>query len=327
MSVVAREVLHDVARLLGALNIPVMPLKGVLFQQLLYADPAERALTDVDVLVPEHEFERAIAALLHAGFAPRTASRSLIECAFTAPRGMTVDLHRCLFSRGRYKLSTEALFRRAHQDAALFAVPVHIAHPHDTAAHLIGKFVSDHEAHDPRVRLAELSRWIEHCSIDPLRLVRHLRCCGMRRAARYTFRRGAELLEDPFFSAALAALPSDPVGKASVGVAHATIPHLRNTAWAALPAHLLNESLLRGGASLAWSAVERMRHVWLASQGGERGGTWSVFFSPRAGRQQTDGPAREKPLTVRSVVGTTSQSARMDSRSERADPEAKSAHG
>jgi hypothetical protein len=325
MSVVAREVLQDVARLLSPQNIPVMPLKGVLLQQLLYSDPAERALTDVDVLVPEHEFEHAIRVLLRAGFVPRSAARSLNECALYAPRGMTVDLHRRLFSRGRYKLSTEALFRRGRQDTDLLGVPVHIGHPHDTAAHLIGKFVSDHEAFDPRVRLLELSRWVEHCSIDPLRLVRHLGCCGMTRAARYVFGRSVELLNDPFSAAALAALPSDAVGKASVGVARATLPRLESSSWAALPAHLLNESLLRGGASLTWATVDRLRHAWLTRQKGAYGGTLAVFFSPRSGRQQAAGPVEPGESTPHSSVASPSQP--LFFHSERAAPTAKSAHG
>jgi hypothetical protein len=327
MSVVAREVLQDVAGLLGPQNIPVMPLKGVLLQQLLYSDPAERALTDVDVIVPEHDFERSIQVLLRAGFAPRSAGRSLNECALTAPRGMTVDLHRRLFGRGRYKLSTEALFRRGRQDSDLLGVPIHIAHPHDTAAHLIGKFVSDHEVFDPRARLLELSRWIEHCRIDPLRLVRHLGCCGMSRAARYVFCRGVELLNDSFFAAALAALPSDAVGKASVGLARATLPRLESSPWAALPAHLLNESLLRGGASLTWATVDLMRHAWLVRQKGAQGGVLAVFFSPRSGRQQTIGPREADASTPPSPASLPSQPLLTGFHSERAAPGAKSAHG
>lgn len=280
MSVLAREVLCDVARLLSARGIPVMPLKGVLFQQVLYADPAERPLMDVDVLVPERDFERAIQVLLAAGFHPRSVGRSLVECALTSPRGLTVDLHRSLFSRGRYRLSTEAVFRRAARNEALLGVPVFLAHPYDTAAHLIGKFVSDHEAHDPCFRVAELSHWARHCGIDPQRLARHLRGCGMSRAARYALGRGGELSGDPFFGAVLAALPGDGMGRACVGVARATIPLLKGHSLAALPAHLLNDSVLRAGASLTCSALDRLRHSWLMRQQGKAGGFWAPFFRP-----------------------------------------------
>jgi len=257
-----------------------MPLKGVLLQQLLYADPAQRPLTDVDVLVPEQDFERAIAALIEAGFEPRSAGRSLIECALRAPRGFTVDLHQRLFGKGRFRLSTEALFRRASRDESLLGVPLHIADPYDTAAHLIGKFVTDQERFDPLPRLEELAAWVSHRSLDPAQLGRHLCSCGMKRAGHYVLSRGAELLPDTLFAAALAAFPVDARGKLYTHVARALIPKLEGTRLASLPAHLLNASLARGAISLSWVVAERVRHAWLTWQRGAGGGYWSPFFAP-----------------------------------------------
>jgi hypothetical protein len=282
-AVLAREVLRKASAVLSARGIAVMPLKGVLFQLVLYADPAQRALTDVDILVPEHAFAAAIEALLQAGFSPLRAGRSLNECALRAPSGMTLDLHQQLFSRGRYKLSGEALFRRATLDHRLLGVPLHVAHPHDTAAHLIGKFVADHEGLEPLQRLQELARWVNHCSIDPWRLARHLCRCGMARAARYTLGRAAELLDDPFFPMALAALPADPLGRVCERAARTLIAGLGQSTWAAVPAHVLNTSLVRGGMSLALSARQRLRHAWLARRGGAGAGCWSPFFVASVG--------------------------------------------
>lgn len=281
-AVMAREVLRDVAIVLAKEGIVVMPLKGVLFQLLLYGDPAERALLDVDVLVPRRCFGRAIRALIRAGFRPRSASVSLIEGALWSPRGMLVDLHRQLFSRGRYKLSTDAVFRRATRDDRLLGVPLQLAHPHDTAAHLIGKFVSDHEGSEPLQRLEELALWAQRCSIDPWRLARHLSLCGMARAARYTLQRGCELSADPFFPAALAALPADPLGRACARLARGLMLELGDGEWGALPAHLLNTSLASGGVSLAYSVLERLRHSWLTRRAGAGASDWSPFFGPGA---------------------------------------------
>lgn len=280
-SVIAREVLRDVARVLADAGIAVMPLKGVLFQLVLYADPAERALLDVDVLVPSADFERAIRALLQAGFLPRSAGQSLIECALWSPRGMVVDLHRQLFSGGRYRLSTEAVFRRATLDERLLGVPLRLAHPHDTAAHLIGKFVADHEGNDPVQRLEELRLWAERFGIEPMRLARHLSVCGMARAGRYTLQRGVELTQQRFFSAVLAALPADPLGRAYARLARTLMSELEPTSFAALPTHLLNSSLASGGVSLALSALAQARHAWLSRRGGEGAGTLQPFFSRR----------------------------------------------
>src|SRR6266511_5085875 len=96
-SVIARETLREVARALGDSGIPVMPLKGVLFQLVLYADPAERRLCDVDVLVPESRFAEAIAILMQHGYRPESAGPSWIEAAFRSPRGLPLDLHRRVF--------------------------------------------------------------------------------------------------------------------------------------------------------------------------------------------------------------------------------------
>jgi hypothetical protein len=278
-AVLAREVLRDAAEVLAASRIAVMPLKGVLFQQLLYRDPADRVLTDVDVLVPEADFERAIGSLIAAGFAPRTAGRSLVEVALQSPRGMTLDLHRRLFGLGRYKLSTEAVFRRATTDERLLGVPLQIAHPHDTAAHLIGKFVSDHESKEPMERLTELALWANYCHINPRRLAPHLCACGMARAARYVLGRGVELTGDPFFSDTLRALPLDRLGGLWALGARVLFAPLSQSPLATVPAHLLNASVPRGGASLALAAVQRLRHGWLERRGGAGGGYGAPFFA------------------------------------------------
>jgi hypothetical protein len=199
-------------------------------------------------------------------------------------------LHRQLFSRGRYKLSTDAVFRRATRDDRLLGVPLQLAHPHDTTAHLIGKVVSDHEGSEPLHRLQELARWAQRCAVDPWRLAPHLSGCGLTRAARYTFQRGCELSSDPFFSAALAALPADPLGSACARLARRLMRELGDGDWGALPAHLLNSSLASGGVSLVCSALERLRHSWLTRRGGVGAGDWSPFFGPGA----TASPARRK---------------------------------
>lgn len=238
-----------------------MPLKGVLLQHLLYADPAERLVSDVDVLVPEDRFEAAIEALLADGFELQKVGRSLIEVALRSPKGLAVDLHRSLFSPARYKLSTAGVFRRSTLDERSFGVPVHVAHPHDTAAHLLGKFVSDHVVDEAEFRLTELFRWVEHTRIEPVAFAEHLRAAGLARAARYALACGHRQLGSPFFGQALSALPADPVGAACALVARELMPRLQGTRLSPLPAHLLNSSLPRAGASLARSAINRFRHA------------------------------------------------------------------
>lgn len=257
MAVVAREIVRDAATALGAHSIPCMPLKGVVFQQVLYADPATRLLSDVDVLVPDEQFGQALQILLRAGFREPAVRSSSIAIPLRSPRGLDLDLHRRLFSAGRYRLATRQLFERSRPDEALFNVPLRLADPHDTAAHLIGKFVSDHVTDEAVPRLRELARWIAHCRIEPDSLARHVESCGLGRAARHTFGVAVRELVDPFFPAALAALNSDPVGRACVRAAGALLPLLRGTSLAALPAHLLNASLPHAGASSLLAILNR----------------------------------------------------------------------
>jgi hypothetical protein len=244
-----------------------------LLQHLLYADPAERLVSDVDVLVPEAHFEAAIEALLADGFEPQKVGRSLIEVSLRSPKGLAVDLHRSLFSPARYKLSTSGVFQRSTLDARAFGVPVHIAHPHDTAAHLLGKFVSDH-AVEAEFRLTELSRWAERTRIEPVAFAAHLHATGLGRAARYALQVGQRYVMGAFFDAVLRALPPDPVGVACVFAARRLMPQLHQTRWAPLPPHLLNASLPQAGVSLARSALNRLRHAPQVRRRGELDERW-----------------------------------------------------
>ena len=61
-----------VAEILGPRGIPVMPLKGVLLQKLVYGDRSFRAIADVDLLVPERRFFEAFSLLAAAGFSDAT---------------------------------------------------------------------------------------------------------------------------------------------------------------------------------------------------------------------------------------------------------------
>jgi putative nucleotidyltransferase-like protein len=294
-AVIARETLRDVAIALHRARIPVMPLKGVLFQLILYEDPAERALCDVDVLVPERHFTRAIDILVQHGYRPASAGPSWIEAAFASPRGLPLDLHRRIFCARRYRLSTRDLFMRATVDQRLLGVPLWLQHPLDTLAHLVGKLVSDHVHAPVAPRLAELEKWIEHRHIGPELAVRHLVRCGLARAARRVFALGAREREHPFHAAALRALPADPIGDALVTLADQLAARREQRAFGPLSAHLLNASLWRGTTSLALAAMYAAEHAYLARAAGTRGGYWAPFFA------ESSSSARRRASSARSV--------------------------
>jgi putative nucleotidyltransferase-like protein len=279
-AVVAREVLRDVAGLLGAASIPVMPLKGAFFQLFLYEDPAERVISDLDLLVPEPRFERAVEVLLRAGYHAVKVGKSLMEATLLSPRGFPVDLHRRLFSGGRYRLPTADLFARSSEDRELIGVPLRLAHPLDTAAHLVGKFASDHVQLDALSRIVELSKLAHHYELKADLLVDHLMLVGMVRAGHYTFSLGVELIEDPFVDRVLALLPRGPL--TVVCATSARIAGERfgeGSLVAGLSAHLLNESLPAAAASLTRAVLERARHAFLTQVGGRGAGVLREFFA------------------------------------------------
>jgi hypothetical protein len=293
--VIARETLREVASLLVDRGIPVMPLKGVLFQLTLYADPAERRLTDVDVLVPEGRFVDAIDVLVQHGYRPVSAGPSWIEAAFRSPRGLPLDLHRRVFCPRRYRMGTDELFLRATRDEALLGVPLWIQQPLDTLAHLVGKFVSDHVHSAAVPRLAELEKLVDHHGLEPAAAARHLGHCGLARAARHVLSRGSRERRHAFYDAALAALPAAALDGAVVRVAGRLSRQLEHGRLAPLSSHLLNTSLLQGAHSLALAAAYAGQHALLARAGGAGGGYWAPFFSA------SSNSARRRASSARSL--------------------------
>ena len=66
----ATALVADVARRLSHEGIEVMPVKGALLQHWLYEDPADRPLTDIDLLVRASDFPAAHAVLADNGYRP-----------------------------------------------------------------------------------------------------------------------------------------------------------------------------------------------------------------------------------------------------------------
>jgi Uncharacterised nucleotidyltransferase len=280
-AVIARETLKDVARELGRAEIPVMVLKGALLQLEVYAsDPAQRTLTDVDVLVPEPCFFAALAHLRGCGFRPRSAGPSWIEAALDGPRGLPVDLHRRLFCPLRYGLTTPAVFQRARCDHRALGVSIWLPDPLDTAAHLIGKLVTDHVGCDAADRFADLEALARHHRLAPDALARHLSHNGLSRAARHVLGRGERERDDPLYAAALRHLPASPVDAAVAALVGPLCGAFERGPLAALPAHLLNTSLPRGAASFSLAALYALEHARLRRARGRRGGQWAPFFVP-----------------------------------------------
>lgn len=294
-SVIARETLRDVATLFAARGIPVMPLKGALFQLQLYADPAERRLCDVDVLVPEARFAEAIDILLGHGYRPASAGPSWIEAALESPRGLPVDLHRSVFCAQRYRMPTHEQFARATLDETLLGVAIYLQHPLDSLAHLVGKFVSDHVGAEASARFSEIEKLVDHHALEPSAAASHLDRCGLARAARHVFGWASREREHAFHAALLAVLPGGARSAVVVAIAGALARRFHQGPLAPLSSHLLNTSLGRGAGSLLLALGYAAEHARLRWARGTRGGHWAPFFS------EASSSARRRASSARPV--------------------------
>jgi hypothetical protein len=245
-SLLATELVGDVARRLGEAGIAVMPVKGALLQHWLYADPAERPLTDVDVLVCRDDLAMAVERLEAAGYR-RTRHRTVGGMVMETPFGLALDLHSQLFDHARYRISTGDLFARSSPDSSLYGATVLLPSPLDVYAHLIGKFGSDHLTARSVAQLDEIARMSVCLDNAPEAAARHLFHCGMGRVSRYVLQLVYESTGDTFALQVHDRLPFDPIGRGVVAVARPTLATVApDSRTGALMAHLLNESLPRG---------------------------------------------------------------------------------
>ncbi|MEM8608641.1 MAG: nucleotidyltransferase family protein [Myxococcota bacterium] len=256
------DVVREVARTLGPIDVDVMPVKGALMQHWLYDDPADRAMTDVDILVRAPDLERAREALAAAGYV-FLGQTGLGACLMRAPVGLALDLHPRLFDSARYRLTTDAVFARSTFDETLYGVRVHLPSLLDAYAHLIGKFGSDHLNAAATERLDEIVRMGRHLAssgegLAASAVAAHLVDVGMGRVSRYVLGLASQS-NDSTAAAVLAALPRDAVGTAIVSCVD---PVLRSR-WSESPAgasaaHMLNHSLTASCRSAARALVHRM---------------------------------------------------------------------
>jgi hypothetical protein len=128
-----------VAEILQKQGIPLMPLKGVLLQKLVYGEQTFRPISDVDILVPEAQFPEACRALRREGFTEEHWELGGWQVTLRDPTGppLGVDLHRRIARTSRARLSPEGMFQRGVRDAHVFGVPVTLPCPEDLFAHLL----------------------------------------------------------------------------------------------------------------------------------------------------------------------------------------------
>jgi hypothetical protein len=106
---------HDLGPVLDSLqaaSVAVAPLKGFAYATTIYAHPAERPMSDVDLLVPFRQEFRAREVLVEHGFTLDTDAPR--HHASTWVRGTTIiDLHRNIVGQGRSRIDLDAVWSRS----------------------------------------------------------------------------------------------------------------------------------------------------------------------------------------------------------------------
>lgn len=249
----SEAVLRDALIALRGVGVEVMPLKGVLLRRLVYDDPAERPVGDVDLLVRGRDVRRAHEALDAAGFEPIFLEPMERERSFRHRRlGLLVDLHWQLFYEDYFDFDAEGLFARARWDESSFPTAVWRMSPLDLYAHVLvhAGFTAWVQ---PAPRLYDVARIAERLRIDPAAAAAHLRACGMSPFARYALRLAAREGDAAHPRAVLAALGADPVRDLAARAVLAAVPLLRDRPYLA---YAPRRMLFRSGEEVAANAAE-----------------------------------------------------------------------
>lgn len=256
---VAREAVIVIANRLRSRRVSVMPLKGVLLMHLVYSDSAERALSDVDLLVPEESFATAAEVLLASGYAAQVQRRSHERTFVPSPGGLPIDLHRRLFPRRRSRLDTAGVFERAARNSALFGTEVFVPDPRDLLAHLIGHTANDHTDERSTQKYArDLELLVQHGAPQEGEIARHLDLMGLGRAARFALPVLATGPTQRYVDSVLAQLRPDPLGELLARRALKVVrSHRPRSRRGTLPSYLLAPSLMDAGVALADAGLER----------------------------------------------------------------------
>jgi len=165
----ARRVLGRVLAACGAAGIRALPVKGVLTAHLLYADPSERRIQDIDLRVTPHDFARLENMGARAGFRVLELSHASRNLVFDVD-GMMVEFEAHIGPRGLCNLPIETLLARAAVHEAPFGFPHLQPDLHDHALLLVVNVYKDKIVGAAAWAIRDLERLGARGDFDPVRL-------------------------------------------------------------------------------------------------------------------------------------------------------------
>ncbi len=162
-----------VASLLAGQRVPFVLLKGAAYMVDLYRDPAERALTDVDLLIRPGDVSRTARLLQDAGYegtvGPHYPEDRRFEMRRTEAARCGFEFHWWLGLPLRLRFDQEALWRRSEL-CALEGMDALRLEAHDALLYHVGH-LADHYFGPSLKWIIDLREMLRRWSIDPARLL------------------------------------------------------------------------------------------------------------------------------------------------------------
>lgn len=141
----AARMVARVATALGA-RARVMPVKGVLVARRFYDDPAERPMSDCDLVLVGMGARDAARRLVAEGWrvADWSNDPDVVDVAHPSIPGIHADLHSRPLPVGYGAVTAAWMAEGATEDRRLFGVPVLVPDDRKLLVHLLGNILRDH---------------------------------------------------------------------------------------------------------------------------------------------------------------------------------------
>lgn len=153
----ALTVLHAFVTACDREGIDVLPVKGILSARTLYADVAERTITDVDVRVRPRDVRRVARLARERGWPVLDSSRAY-GMVVVEIDGVCVDVEDHVGAPATCSLTVDAMLGRASRDERTFGFSALVADPHDHALLLMANAFKDHLSQAMAWSIEDLSR-------------------------------------------------------------------------------------------------------------------------------------------------------------------------
>lgn len=175
---VAARALRTVLEQLDEAGVPALPVKGVILAYRLYADPAARPISDIDLRVLPEDVRRTRDAGLAAGWPLRRYSAPYANVVFDVEGGLQLDVEGTVGPPGLCGLRVADMLARSRVEVAPLGFAHRVPELHDHALLVMVNAYKDRLLGAWERTFVDLERFVIAPGFDPDRLA------GLAREAR-----------------------------------------------------------------------------------------------------------------------------------------------